>query len=332
MDETQAEIDTIESKIKIRIVNQQSTMRTNSYLDILMGVRSFNDLIRIINGLSDITNYDQQTSITLSILIDQLNSDKTELETAKAELDEDKQTIVDKQNSILALKYEAEVIEQEFQKQESDLEAEGNKIAGDIEDIQAKMKEISSAISSIATTAGWTYPVPGAVISAHTWYYNSGGIHIGEDFAAKLGSNVYAAGNGVILKSTDGCEYGYLTNKCGYPGVTGGGNQVYLLASINGGLYAIKYLHLLKGTTIAQGTVVNAGDIIGQVGSSGNSSGPHCHIEVYYLGDDSEMSKFAQNWNGDMTFGCQYGQPALNHKCEDNFTAPCRLRPESVFG
>lgn len=332
IDAKQSEADALEKKVKARIESAQESMWVNQYLDILMGANSFSDLIRIANGISDINAYDQSTYQELSELLQQLSLEKKELEETKAELDTAKQDVVSKQNHILALKYEAELIEQEYMKQEADLEAQGNKIAGDIDEIKKMMKDISDAINQIAGTAGWTYPVPGAVISAGTWSYPGGGLHLWEDFAAASGTNVYAAGNGVILKSTDGCPAGYLTNSCGYPGTTGGGNQVYLLTKINGGLYAIKYLHLLAGSPVKQGSIVNAGDVIGRVGTSGNSSGPHCHVEIHYLGDAESMTSFAQSWNGNLFFGCGWGSDGMNHRCESGAGAPCRLRPETVFG
>ena len=183
------------------------------------------------------------------------------------------------------------------------------------------------------TTTGWTYPVPGAVRSAGTWYYNSGGVHLGYDFAISPGSAIYAAGNGVILRSADACPtYGGLGSGCGYPGSYGGGNQVYLLTKINGSLYAVKYLHMMSGSPIAQGTIVTAGTQIGKVGSSGNSSGPHCHIEIFWLGSADNFSNYAKTWNLDLAFGCGWGYSALSRLCENGVGAPCRIRPETIFG
>jgi len=184
IEETQAEIEAAEEKVKERMVSQQKTMRLNQYLDLIMGAKSFDEMVRIANGLSDITKYDTNTMEQLAILIEQMNSDKAEVEAEKEKLDADKQSIVDKQNELLALKYQAQVIEEEYQKQSADLEALGNKYASDIASIQATMAEISSKLNEVVATAGWTYPVPGVSINpnAGTWYYASGGVHLGADF------------------------------------------------------------------------------------------------------------------------------------------------------
>ena len=339
----QEEIDQAESKIKERMAYQQQTMRLNQYLDVLMGAKTFDELVRIANGLSAITEYDNKTMEDLADQIDQLNtdkaqldSDKADLEQQKADLDAAKQEVVNKQNQILTLKYQAQVVEEEYQQQSADLEAEGNRIAADIEAIRAQMAEISQALSEVAASAGWTYPVPGVSINpnAGTWHYASGGVHLGADFSGALGSSVVAVGNGVVINSANGCGYGNLGNGCGsqYGGSWGGGNQVYLLTKVNGNLYAIKYLHLLAGSPLAKGTIVTAGQQIGLLGSSGNSTGPHCHIEVFYLGSADQFASYAQNWNGDLAFGCGWGTAALNRLCENGVGAPCRVKPESVFG
>lgn len=334
MERKQDEIDQAKQKIKDRMVNAQGTMRLNPFLDILMGASSFENFIRIANGITDITSYDEKVMEDLADDIEELNQIKIKLEEDKEKLDEAKEELVTKQNEILTLKYQAEVIEQEFRKQSADLEAQGNRIASDIAAITELMREITEQLNTVVATAGWSTPVPGGRKSAGTWYYDGGGVHLGEDIAASRGTSIRAVGNGVILKSADGCGDGYLGNWCaGAPGGSaGGGNQVYLLTKINGGLYAVKYIHMLQGTPIAKGTIVMAGDYIGQVGTSGNSTGPHCHIEVFYLGSESNFTNYAQNWNGDLAFGCGWGTAALSRLCENGVGAPCRVKPETLFG
>lgn len=337
----QGEIDAAEAKIKDRMVVQQKTMRLNKYLDVLMGARSLDEFIRVSNALRNVTAYDEKVMADLSDQIDALAADKEEVEATKKQVEDEqanietlRQSVVDQQNQLLALKYQAQQAEQLVQDRMADLEAQGNTIAGDIANIQSMMAEMQSKLNEVAATAGWTYPVPGAHISAGTWAYDTGGVHLGEDFAAPLGTAIYAAGNGVVLNSADGCGYGYLGNGCGSAsgGSWGGGNQVYLLTKINGGLYAVKYLHMLAGTPIAKGSIVSAGQQIGQVGSSGSSTGPHCHVEIFYLGDASNFASYAASWNGDLSFGCGWGSAALSRKCESGVGAPCRYRPEAIFG
>lgn len=336
IDNKQKEIDELKAKLKERMVVSQRTMRINPFLDVIMGSKDFNDLIRRSRVINDILNHDNQTLKEIQALIEELDKVKAALEVSKAELDTKKQDIINKQNEIIIKRREVEIIRQEYMKQEAELEAQGNKIAGDLANIQNKMKEIADNLNTIAVSSGFIRPVSGGYISAGTWHYPEsfgGGVHLGTDFAVSMGSNIFAAGNGVILKSADGCpSTGYLGSACaGSGGTTGGGNQIYLLTNVNGILYAVKYLHLQNGSPIATGSIVNSGDVIGKVGSSGNSSGAHVHVEVFYLGAKN-LTEYAQSWNGDLSFGAGWGAAALNKTCESGAGAPCRMRPEAVFG
>ena len=75
--DNEAEIEATEDKIKERMVLAQETMRLNPYLDILMGAKSFNDFIRITNGINDITAYDEKTMQDLQVLINKLKEEFT---------------------------------------------------------------------------------------------------------------------------------------------------------------------------------------------------------------------------------------------------------------
>ena len=92
-------------------------------------------------------------------------------------------------------------------------------------------------------------------------------LHKGTDFAAPTGTPIYAAGHGTIERAS---RYG------GY------GNYVRIRHA-NG--YKTAYAHLSRyGRGIKSGRRVRQGDVIGYVGSTGASTGPHLHYEVYING------------------------------------------------
>ena len=335
IDDQQAQINeqeeneaSLREKVNRQIVNAQPTMRLSTMVDILMGAKSFEDLIRVANGLSDITSYSHSLLVQLNNLIASLNDAKAQLQTSQSELKQ-------KQDDVLAKQYEAQVIQQEYEQQQADLMAQRASIVSNIEDIQSQMKNISDALGQVTASDGWTWPVPGVKMTpgAGTWYYASGGKHYGEDFGYGVvygQSYVVAAANGVVLYAHDaGCGYGHLGDYCP---VVGGGNEILLLVSVNGSAYGVKYYHLLTGSfSVSTGQVVNAGDRLANVGSSGNSTGPHCHICVYYLGDASNFSYYAENWNGDMAMNTGWNS-RTERICENGASAPCKVRPETIFG
>ncbi|MGB7595221.1 MAG: peptidoglycan DD-metalloendopeptidase family protein [Erysipelotrichaceae bacterium] len=325
-------VDAIDAKVKERMVNMQSFASLNGYIDFIMGAKDFTDLIRRVEGINDITKYDKTQMEMLNEQIRLLNEDKAEVVRQKEALQSNKANVETNKTTVLGLKATTALILAEFQKQEAALEAMENQVAADLSASQAALKAISKALNAILPSPGWSSPIRDSFrVSSGTWYYpGTSSTHLGADLAASVGTNLYAVANGVVLYSADACPtYGYLGNKCGYPASAFGGNQVYLMVNVNNRSYAIRYLHLQAGTPEKMGTIVRPGDVIGRVGSSGNSSGPHLHIEIIYLGTNT-VAYYANRWRGDLAFGAGW---TLANRCDYNGnSAPCRMRPENVFG
>ncbi|MCG8700263.1 MAG: peptidoglycan DD-metalloendopeptidase family protein [Bacteroidales bacterium] len=101
-------------------------------------------------------------------------------------------------------------------------------------------------------------------------------MHNGIDFAAKQGSNIYATANGkVALSKMDGKW----------------GNRIILNHS-NG--YETCYAHMEK-LMVNEGDNVKKGDIIGTVGNTGLSTGPHLHYEIIKSGERINPATMIQN-------------------------------------
>lgn len=329
IEQKEAEIAALREKVEQRLVRSQQTLHTNQFLDFLMGAEDFTSLLRRIQGVNDIMNYDKKSLEELKRLMDELEADKAQMAEEKAALEISKTDLEAKKNEVTELRVVAQLAQVAYEQQAADLEAQGNQITENL----GAFKNILSSIDfgSIGSSTGFTKP-NGGYLNNGTWYYRSGGVHLGMDIMAGIGTSIAAAGNGVILNSADGCaNNGSIGNTCGGSGGSrGGGNQVYLLTNIDGVTYAIKYLHMSPGTPVATGTVVSAGDRIGAVGQSGNASAPHTHIEVFKLGTMS-IESYANSWNGDLAFGAGWGSGALSNTC-DKKGAPCRVKLETAFG
>ena len=99
-------------------------------------------------------------------------------------------------------------------------------------------------------------------------------LHTGTDFAAPMGTPIMASGDGVVIKAS----------WCG-----GGGNCVKIK---HNSTYSTVYAHMSKfGRNIKKGTKVKQGQIIGYVGSTGMSTGPHLHYEVIVNGKKVNSQK-----------------------------------------
>ncbi len=96
--------------------------------------------------------------------------------------------------------------------------------------------------------------------------YHSRRFHAGMDFTAPTGTDIYATGNGRVLSA--GWQQGY-------------GNCVEI---DHGFGYVTLYGHM-HSISVNAGQTVNRGEVIGLVGNTGKSTGPHLHYEVHYKGE-----------------------------------------------
>ncbi len=97
--------------------------------------------------------------------------------------------------------------------------------------------------------------------------------HAGVDFAGKEGSNIVAVAGGVVTYASDRYGYG-------------------LMVEINhGGGLVTRYAHC-KEVLVAVGDVVQKGQTLAHMGSTGRSTGPHVHFEVRKNGRPTDPTKF----------------------------------------
>lgn len=113
---------------------------------------------------------------------------------------------------------------------------------------------------------GWIIPVTGGQVTALFGHYPSGAPHSGTDFGVPEGTPVRASKSGTVIKRRE------LTTSYGK----------YLFVDHGGGLVTI-YAHNSE-LLVNEGDTVKAGQVIAKSGTTGNSSGPHSHIELRYNG------------------------------------------------
>lgn len=123
------------------------------------------------------------------------------------------------------------------------------------------------------SSAGFLWPAPSCNYISSNYGYRRSGWHKGVDLCRSGGG---ANGTSVIASKAGTVEY------AGYDS-TGYG---YMVLINHGGGYKTRYGHMLSGSiTVSAGESVYAGEVIGRVGSTGNSTGPHLHFEVIYYGE-----------------------------------------------
>jgi len=130
----------------------------------------------------------------------------------------------------------------------------------------------SSASAATLRNGAWTNPTRGPLTSAYGWRTLNGvrSFHAGYDVASHVrsravGQAVYAAAAGTVVRRGTSI----LSGRSGYA----------LLVSHGGGVHT--YYGHLNAFRVANGASVSAGQLIGDMGATGNVTGPHLHFEVH---------------------------------------------------
>ncbi|MCF0110435.1 MAG: peptidoglycan DD-metalloendopeptidase family protein, partial [Erysipelotrichaceae bacterium] len=329
-----AAIEQLDQQIKERMVNIQSFVSLDQYIEFIMGASDFVDLLRRTSAINDIMDYDTNQIKKLEEEKATLAQNQAELEEQKEGLDKERATLVKTKKSLKTARADQEELKNYYLSQKTKLESEKRKNVNDLDDLLDALDDISKALGAVVPSAGWILPIKtGWYISAGAFYYPAsfgGGVHLGVDFAASSSRKIRAVANGVILYVYDRCGSGYYGNACG--GVWGGGNMVVYAVSVGSKTYGVQLCHMSRGVSkyVKAGDIVTQGTTLGYVGTSGNSTGNHLHIELYDLGKKS-LATVAKEFSkkGDVTFGT--GWYSLSTTCDNKKTTPCRLNPQKIF-
>ena len=177
----------------------------------------------------------------------------------------------DVRDQLLGAKNDLSTTKQNKLQDISTLTAEQQAEAGEIDALQAASNDLTARIqaaqanrqgggpTSTPSSAGLIWPANGPVTSPFGWRW--GRMHEGIDIGVGYGTPIKAAASGTILYC--GWESGY-------------GN---LTVIDHGGNLATAYGHQ-SSIAVACGQHVDQGQVIGYVGSTGHSTGPHLHFEV----------------------------------------------------
>lgn len=123
----------------------------------------------------------------------------------------------------------------------------------------------------------WTSPLPG--FRARPGFRTANNpSHIGVDIMSFNGTPIHAASAGTVTEVICNIEAGHSCDQAGSASI--GGCGWYVKIQHPGGI-ATLYCHMVRKALVQPGQQVTAGQIIGYVGTSGNSSAPHLHFEVH---------------------------------------------------
>ena len=259
-------------------------LRDGGSVAMLSAVNDLYELLTFNEVMQDISIKDTEILDNMKNAKEALESDKltlesqrSELQSKKADLDAQNSQMRAKQNELNSSVAAAQMSAAEAQQAQKDAQAA---IESDEMNYEAVKKQIQKMIAAAAASkptlsfTGFICPLKSysRISSEYGWRKNPvtgvNKLHAGTDFAAPGGTPIYAAASGYV-QVAGWSSGGYGNYVIIYHGKMSDGNQ-----------YSTLYGHMRSVATSA-GKYVQQGEIIGYVGSTGNSTGNHLHLEVW---------------------------------------------------
>ncbi|NCB50758.1 MAG: peptidase M23 [Clostridia bacterium] len=274
-----------------------------TYLALIFRSKSLSDLLSNIDMIGEIMDADKR-------LYDQYTAAREYTEQVKAEYEATLVELQGKQEDLKAEKAELEAQIEAANQLISELQADIDEYTAAFEENEAAEAEIQSQIDSLTAelkaqeeaarkaaeaakqqysgvgstaTGSFVWPIPSStyVTSGFGWrihpIFGTERYHNGIDISANSGSTILAADSGTVSVATYSSSYG---------------NYVVLYHS--GGTTTL-YAHM-SSIAVSAGDTVSQGQTIGYVGSTGWSTGPHCHFEIAINGTRVDPLNYFSNY------------------------------------
>lgn len=245
-----------------------------SYVDVLFGAKDFADLMTRMDVLKRIIKHDydlimkvKEEKATVENTRAQLEKDKAEAEVLVADAQAKKAKVEDKESEQQVLLDQAIYDRDTSERMYEEIMAASQEVANMIRRSQMSSAGYSGAP---AGAGGMIWPISGPITSEFGWrthpIFGTARFHSGLDIGGDYGMPIYAAASGTVI----------------YAGwISGYGNAVII---DHGGGITTLYGHN-DSLNVSEGENVAQGQVIAMCGSTGNSTGPHCHFEVRENGE-----------------------------------------------
>lgn len=288
LDEAQARWSELNQKNKARIQAMEEEGDLSIW-SVLFKANSFTDLIDRLNMMEEIAAADERRLQEMDAAAKEVAQARDELEAEKMELEESRVELELTQQTLESKRAEADAMLQELNDKKLELadlyaqyEAEEAKLSqqiaereADYDDAveaeeEAKRNQSSSSSGAPANDGGWYQPCSYvALTSAFGWRIHpitgNESFHNGVDLANSSGTPIYATRSGTVTTATYSSVYGY-----------------YVTINHGDGFSSL-YGHMTH-FVVSPGEYVSGGQLIGYMGSTGWSTGPHLHFTIYYNG------------------------------------------------
>lgn len=266
-----------------------------SYWSILFKASSFSDLLSRIDSIREVAESDQRMLEELEKIADTIAEERSEMEAELAAQEETKTLLAEKEETLLTQRQEADKLLKQLKIESDKLSEEflANEAAEAVarEEAMRKQLEYEAQLSKEQAaalaqqnknnvagggnvtpgTSGFSRPLDYLTVTcAYGWrihpIYGDRRFHTGVDFGMPQGSPIYAIAAGSVTSAYYNTANGYMVT----------------IAHGNG--YGSLYGHMTH-YVVSAGDYVTQGQIIGYVGSTGWSTGPHLHFEIHVNGN-----------------------------------------------
>ena len=248
-----------------------------NYLDVLLGAKDFSDFSSRMYLLQKIISRDLE-------LLEKLKQDAAEINSRKEQLAAEMKEIKATQTELEAKKAKVNKLREQraymlykAQEEEQSSQEEYERLLAISENIASMLRNMENAGGGAPAGQGGTgqfmWPCNGPITSYYGWrthpIFGTTKYHSGMDIAVDSGTPIHAADSGTVV----------------YSGWLGGyGNCVMI--DHGGGLVTL-YAHN-SALNVGEGQYVSKGTVVAYAGSTGYSTGPHCHFEVRLHGELTE--------------------------------------------
>lgn len=282
IEQTQQNLDANKEAFKDRL-RAMYISGDHSALSLLLSADDFGDFLYKTELMRSVTEYDSVVIEQLNADIEKLEADGKELEDKKASVNSMKSEMTAKQNELNNSMKEMNSIISEMNEQKSELETESAEYTAAINELEKQIAAAATkaqASSVVYSGEQFLWPVTGYYNITSGFRTASRPTHNGIDIASSgiYGKPIIAVADGTVLLAAN----------------NGNGYGLYVMinhGSYNGNSYTTLYGHM-SSMAVSSGQSVKAGQVIGYVGSTGRSTGPHLHYEIRVNGSPQSPLSF----------------------------------------
>ncbi|MBR2182632.1 MAG: peptidoglycan DD-metalloendopeptidase family protein [Acidaminococcaceae bacterium] len=246
-----------------------------NYLDVLLGAKDFGDFASRMYLLQKIIRSDLDLIAVIEQEAGEIQKRQDQLDAQMAEIKKDRAALEQKRSDAENMRQQRaqKLYMAEEEKRKSD--EEYDRMLAISDNIKAMLQgmEAASQMPSGGGNGSFVWPCSGPITSYYGWrvhpIFGTRKYHSGMDIAVDYGTPIHAAATGVVVYSGWMGGYGYA-----------------IMIDHGGGLVTI-YGHN-SSLAVSEGQRVSQGQLVAYAGSTGYSTGPHCHFEVRLHGEVTE--------------------------------------------